>query len=659
MTTTARRDGDIYVLNGPKIWISLADIADHFLVFATVDRAQEAQGHHRVRARARAWRASRPAPSTASWASRPATPALIYLDDVRVPVENRIGEEGEGFTIAMSAIDQGRFTVAAGAVGLAQACLDASVRYAHERHTFGEEIGDHQLVKQMIAKMGQGIEAGRLLVLAGGVAQEPRPAQHARDEPGQVVLPPSTRSSARSTPSRSTAPTATPTSSRSSATCATARPRSSTRAPASCTRSSRPTTCSAIARTGRCAASRCRRRASSARRHDRGGGRRPRPPDAGWAGRSASSRPSRARRDVRPGGDADRRARPRGRGARRRAADPVAARPAATLVLRPASSSRSANLASAVTGALAAFRDDDARGPRALPPRLGRLAHAAAPLGIRRVPQAADLPRLRGPGPSTAPNPRLARDRATDRDDPPVAAEPTPIAPLVSPVDDGAPDDAAVTLDADAVVVGSGAGGGVVAAELARGRPVASSSSRPDRSSTKRRCRATSSMPSTASTSTTACSTTWDGVDHDAGRDGRRRRHARQLDDLHRGPEEPSATSGRATTASTGVTGDRVGQPTSPPSSASSASPSRPHIPPKDEVILRGAARARLGGRADAPERDATAATAAAVRSAVGAAPSSPGIRVHLADGRAAGARDRPGRAGSPGSCSRAAARSA
>jgi len=93
---------------------------------------------------------------------------LIDFDNVRVPVENRIGEEGEGFLIAMSAIDQGRFTVAAGAVGLAQACLDASVRYAHERETFGEEIGRHQLVKQMIANMAKGTEIGRLLVYQAG-----------------------------------------------------------------------------------------------------------------------------------------------------------------------------------------------------------------------------------------------------------------------------------------------------------------------------------------------------------------------------------------------------------------------------------------------------------------------------------------------------------
>jgi glutaryl-CoA dehydrogenase (non-decarboxylating) len=93
---------------------------------------------------------------------------LITMDNVEVPAENRIGEEGEGFLVAMSAIDQGRYTVGAGAVGLAQACMDASVRYAHERETFGEEIGRHQLVKQMIATMAKGTEIGRLLVWRAG-----------------------------------------------------------------------------------------------------------------------------------------------------------------------------------------------------------------------------------------------------------------------------------------------------------------------------------------------------------------------------------------------------------------------------------------------------------------------------------------------------------
>jgi glutaryl-CoA dehydrogenase (non-decarboxylating) len=162
LSTTARRDGDDYVLNGSKIWISLADIADHFLVFATLDKAKRHKG-------ITAFIVERGMPGLTTrtiegklgiWAGNTGE---IYLDEVRVPAANRVGEEGEGFAIAMSAIDQGRYTVASGAVGLAQACLDASVRYARERRTFGEEIGRHQLVKEMIARMAAGIEAGRLL----------------------------------------------------------------------------------------------------------------------------------------------------------------------------------------------------------------------------------------------------------------------------------------------------------------------------------------------------------------------------------------------------------------------------------------------------------------------------------------------------------------
>lgn len=162
LQTTARRDGDAYVLNGSKIWISLADVADHFLVFATVDRSK---GHRGITA----FIVERGMPGFSSgtihgkMGVRAGNTGTLFFDDVRVPVENRVGEEGEGFVIAMSALDQGRYTVASGAVGLAAACLAASVTYAHERRTFGREVGAHQLVKQMVAKMGQGIEAGRLL----------------------------------------------------------------------------------------------------------------------------------------------------------------------------------------------------------------------------------------------------------------------------------------------------------------------------------------------------------------------------------------------------------------------------------------------------------------------------------------------------------------
>ena len=163
LATTARRDGDSYVLNGEKIWISLADVADHFLVFASVDRSKKHKG-------VTAFLLERGMPGLTTGTLhgklgiRAGNTGLINMDNVRVTSDHRIGEEGEGFMIAMSAIDQGRFTVAAGNVGLAQACLDASLKYAHERQTFGDEIGRHQLVKQMLAKMLAGIEAGRLLV---------------------------------------------------------------------------------------------------------------------------------------------------------------------------------------------------------------------------------------------------------------------------------------------------------------------------------------------------------------------------------------------------------------------------------------------------------------------------------------------------------------
>jgi glutaryl-CoA dehydrogenase (non-decarboxylating) len=162
LASTARRDGDSYVLNGSKLWISLADVADHFLVFASVDRAA---GHRGITAFMveRGMAGLSTGTIHGKLGIHAGNTGSIFFDDVRVPVENRIGEEGEGFTIAMSAIDQGRYTVAAGAVGLAQACLDASLSYAHERRTFGSEIGQHQLVKQLIANMGAGVEAGRLL----------------------------------------------------------------------------------------------------------------------------------------------------------------------------------------------------------------------------------------------------------------------------------------------------------------------------------------------------------------------------------------------------------------------------------------------------------------------------------------------------------------
>jgi glutaryl-CoA dehydrogenase (non-decarboxylating) len=160
----AVRDGDHYIFNGEKIWISLANTADHFLVFATVDPSKK---HHGLVAFVleRGMGGLTTGSLHGKLGVRAGDTGWLNFNNVKVPVENRIGEEGEGFKIAMSAIDQGRFTVGAGAVGLIRASLDASLKYCHEREAFGQEIGQFQLVQQMIAKMVAGYESSRLLIL--------------------------------------------------------------------------------------------------------------------------------------------------------------------------------------------------------------------------------------------------------------------------------------------------------------------------------------------------------------------------------------------------------------------------------------------------------------------------------------------------------------
>ncbi len=161
--STAVRDRDSYVLNGSKMWISLADIADNFLIFASTDRSLKHRGLTAFVIE-RGMNGFTTGTIKGKLGIRAGNTGELAFNNVRVPLENRIGEEGEGFKIAMSCIDQGRFTVAAGAVGLIRASLDASVKYANERHTFGQPIGKHQLVQQLIAKMVAGHQASELLV---------------------------------------------------------------------------------------------------------------------------------------------------------------------------------------------------------------------------------------------------------------------------------------------------------------------------------------------------------------------------------------------------------------------------------------------------------------------------------------------------------------
>jgi len=169
MTSTALREGNNYRLNGEKMWISLATKADNALVVARTD-LKAADSHEGLSA----FMVELNTPGVSrgdlhgKLGMRAGSTGWLAFQDVRVPMENRIGEEGEGFKIAMSCLDNGRYTVAAGATGLIRACLDASVRYAKQRKAFGKEIAKHQLIQQKIAKMVQGYEMARLLYLRAG-----------------------------------------------------------------------------------------------------------------------------------------------------------------------------------------------------------------------------------------------------------------------------------------------------------------------------------------------------------------------------------------------------------------------------------------------------------------------------------------------------------
>jgi alkylation response protein AidB-like acyl-CoA dehydrogenase len=172
MRTSAKRDGDSYILNGEKMWISLATKADLALVTVKTNPS-----------------AARPSEALSSFIVDLHTPGVtrgdihgklgvragstgwINFQDVRVPAENRIGEEGEGFKITMTGFDHGRYTVASGATGIIRAALEASVKYAKTRTTFGKPIAEHQLIQEKIAKMSQDYEIAQLLYLQAGWMQ--------------------------------------------------------------------------------------------------------------------------------------------------------------------------------------------------------------------------------------------------------------------------------------------------------------------------------------------------------------------------------------------------------------------------------------------------------------------------------------------------------
>jgi alkylation response protein AidB-like acyl-CoA dehydrogenase len=165
MRTRAVRDGSDWVLNGSKMWITNANVADVAVVYARTDPAA---GHRGVTAfvvptHTSGFEATR-VPCRGLGKLMPTN--SVSLVDVRVPAGNVLGEEGQGFVVAMNALDYGRLSVAARSVGLAQACLDAALEYADQREAFGEKIGSFQMVKKQLADMTCEVAAARGLVRA-------------------------------------------------------------------------------------------------------------------------------------------------------------------------------------------------------------------------------------------------------------------------------------------------------------------------------------------------------------------------------------------------------------------------------------------------------------------------------------------------------------
>lgn len=164
LRTKAVRDGDDWVITGTKAWITHGGIADFYTVMARTGE-EGPRGITAFLVPGDAAGLSAAAPEKKMGLKGSPT-AQIHLDGVRVPDARRIGDEGQGFAIALSALDSGRLGIAACAIGLAQAALDEAVAYATERRQFGRPIADFQGLRFMLADMATQIEAGRALYLA-------------------------------------------------------------------------------------------------------------------------------------------------------------------------------------------------------------------------------------------------------------------------------------------------------------------------------------------------------------------------------------------------------------------------------------------------------------------------------------------------------------
>jgi glutaryl-CoA dehydrogenase (non-decarboxylating) len=162
METTAKRQGDEYILNGAKTWISGIRFGEWFLTFAQMDKSKRHKG-----IAAFIVEKGFPGFSTREFKNkvgyRPSSTGELIFEDCRVPSKNRVGQEGQGFAVAMCAVENGRLSVAARALGVMQACLDESLKYAKDRIVFGQPIGRYQLIQSKITDMIVGLESSRYL----------------------------------------------------------------------------------------------------------------------------------------------------------------------------------------------------------------------------------------------------------------------------------------------------------------------------------------------------------------------------------------------------------------------------------------------------------------------------------------------------------------
>ncbi len=171
MSSTAEDKGDHWLLNGSKTWISNANVADAIIYYAYTDKSQGSRGLSAFVVEMKNFNGVKTS-KLEKMGSHSSPTGEIFLTDTRVPKENILGKPGDGAKIVFSSLNQTRLSAAAGGVGLAQACLDAAIKYCNQRKQFGKPIGEFQMNQDMIAQMSTEIEAARLLVYKAAWAKD-------------------------------------------------------------------------------------------------------------------------------------------------------------------------------------------------------------------------------------------------------------------------------------------------------------------------------------------------------------------------------------------------------------------------------------------------------------------------------------------------------